>query len=59
LAANASAGFAKDMEQVQVAKDKHSFILADSGRRFIPWGFNYDHDAAGRLTGGSVDEEWS
>jgi Cellulase (glycosyl hydrolase family 5) len=57
-----TAGFAaeaKDMEPVHVAKDKHSFIFADSGRRFVPWGFNYDHDAAGRLIEDYWDGEWA
>jgi hypothetical protein len=59
LAANGSADFANDMEQVQVAKDKHSFVLADSGRRFVPWGFNYDHISDGRLIEDYWDGEWS
>jgi hypothetical protein len=50
---------ATDMEPIQVAKDKHSFVLADSGRRFIPWGFNYDHDADGRLIEDYWDGEWA
>ncbi len=49
---------AADMEPIHVAKDKHSFILADSGRRFVPWGFNYDHDAGGRLIEDYWDGEW-
>jgi hypothetical protein len=47
------------MEQVQVAKDKHSFALADSGRRFIPWGFNYDHDEDGRLIEDYWEDGWA
>lgn len=47
------------MEQVQVAKDKRSFIRADSGNRFVPWGFNYDHDAGGRLIEDYWDGEWA
>ena len=49
---------ADDMEPIHVAKDKRSFILADSGRRFVPWGFNYDHDAGGRLIEDYWDGEW-
>jgi hypothetical protein len=49
---------AGDMERVQVAKDKHSFVLADSGRRFVPWGFNYDHDENGRLIEDYWEDEW-
>ena len=50
---------AKDMEPIQLSKDKHTLILADSGRRFIPWGFNYDHDADGRLIEDYWDGEWA
>jgi hypothetical protein len=59
LAVNGNADAAGGMEQVQVAKDKHSFVLADSGRRFIPWGFNYDRDANGRLIEDYWDGEWA
>ncbi len=52
-------GRVNGMEQIQVAKDKHSFVLADSGRRFVPWGFNYDHDANGRLIEDYWDNEWA
>ena len=50
---------AKDMEPIQLSKDKHTLILADSGHRFIPWGFNYDHDADGRLIEDYWDGEWA
>ena len=59
LAVTGSADRVNGMELVQIAKDKHSFILADSGRRFIPWGFNYDHDAEGRLIEDYWDAEWA
>ena len=58
LSTAAFAADAKDMEPIRVAKDRRSFILADSGRRFTPWGFNYDHDAAGRLIEDYWDGEW-
>ena len=54
-----SAADATDMEPIQVARDKHTFVLADSGRRFTPWGFNYDHDADGRLIEDYWDGEWA
>ena len=44
---------------VQVAKDKKGFVLEPSGKPFIPWGFNYDHDAEGRLIEDYWDEEWA
>ncbi len=37
---------AAEMEFVRVADDKRSFVLEPSGRKFVPWGFNYDHDEA-------------
>lgn len=44
---------ASRMEWVRVANAR-SFALSPSGRPFVPWGFNYDHDAAGRL----IEEYW-
>ena len=34
---------AADLEWVRVADDSRSFVLEESGRPFVPWGFNYDH----------------
>ena len=34
------------------------FALAASGARFVPWGFNYDHDENGRLLEDYWDTEW-
>ncbi len=34
------------------------FARADSARPFVPWGFNYDHDEAGRLIEDYWDAEW-
>jgi hypothetical protein len=39
----------KEMPWVQVSKDQKGFVLEPSGRPFVPWGFNYDHDDKGRL----------
>jgi hypothetical protein len=58
LTVSGGAASANDMEQVQVAKDQHSFVLGDSGRRFAPWGFNYDRDANGRLIEDYWDTDW-
>ncbi len=49
---------AAEMEFVRVADDKRSFGLEKSGRKFAPWGFNYDHDEAGRLIEDYWDKEW-
>jgi hypothetical protein len=40
---------ADDMPWIVVSKDKKAFVLEPSGKRFTPWGFNYDHDSQGRL----------
>lgn len=49
---------AAEMEWVRVGDDKFSFALAKSGRRFVPWGFNYDRDAKGRLLEEYWHDEW-
>jgi hypothetical protein len=43
---------------VEVAKDNTGFVLKDSGQRFVPWGFNYDHDEEGRLIEDYWEQEW-
>jgi hypothetical protein len=43
------------MERVRVSKDGRGFELVPSGREFAPFGFNYDHDEAGRL----IEDYWS
>jgi hypothetical protein len=46
------------MPWVQVSKDKKGFVLEPSARPFVPWGFNYDHDAKGRLIEDYWEDEW-
>ncbi len=46
------------MEPVVVSEDGGGFVLAESGRTFTPWGFNYDHDGAGRLIEDYWEREW-
>jgi hypothetical protein len=47
-----------EMPWVQVSKDKKGFVLDPSGRPFVPWGLNYDHDDKGRLLEDYWDDEW-
>lgn len=47
-----------EMPWLQVSKDKKRFVLQSSGRPFVPWGFNYDHDDKGRLIEDYWDAEW-
>jgi len=46
------------MPWVRVAEDKKGFVLEPSGRRFVPWGFNYGHDDRGRLIEDYWQKEW-
>ena len=46
------------MEWVAVSGDGKSFVLPDSKRPFVPWGFNYDHDERGRLLEDYWQAEW-
>jgi hypothetical protein len=50
---------AGEMEWIRVGEDKHSFVLATSGQRFVPWGFNYDRDARSRLLEDYWLDEWA
>jgi hypothetical protein len=58
LLALASSGLAADLERVRVADDGRTFVLDPSGKTFVPWGVNYDHDRSGRLIEDYWDEEW-
>lgn len=49
-----SAAGAAAMERIAVSPDGGSFVLADSGQAFRPWGFNYDHDRDGTL----IEDYW-
>jgi hypothetical protein len=46
------------LEPIRVASDARSFVLAESGRPFVPWGLNYERDAAGRLLEEIWEEDW-
>jgi hypothetical protein len=45
-------------ERVRLSPDRRGFSLEPSGRRFVPWGFNYDHDEKGRLLEDYWENEW-
>jgi hypothetical protein len=46
------------LDWVRVAEGGRGFALASSGSRFVPWGFNYDHDENGRLLEDYWESEW-
>ena len=43
---------------IVVSPDKSGFVEQGSDRPFTPWGFNYDHDEAGRLLEDYWLDEW-
>ena len=47
------------LERIQVNEAGDGFILTPSGRAFVPWGFNYDHDREQRLLEDYWEREWS
>lgn len=49
---------AVELERIHVSKDGKGFSLAASGKAFVPWGFNYDHDEPGRLLEDYWLTEW-
>jgi len=55
----ASAAASAEQSFIEVAKNQRGFVFADSGRAFVPWGFNYDHDEHGRLLEDYWLDEWS
>lgn len=59
LLALAGDGLAADLPWIKVAGGDRSFVLEPSGRKFVPWGFNYDHDGSGRLIEDYWDNEWA
>ena len=48
----------KALEFIRVSEDKTGFVCATSGRPFIVWGVNYDHDVSGRLLEDYWKDEW-
>jgi hypothetical protein len=46
------------LEPICVSKSGTSFVTTNSGRPFVPWGFNYDRDDSGRLLEDYWDKEW-
>ncbi len=48
----------KGLERIRVRDDGRHFVGDESGRRFIAWGVNYDHDDDGRLLEDYWQDEW-
>lgn len=47
------------LELIRVSENGRHFVGSESGERFFAWGFNYDHDDAGRLIEDYWHQEWS
>jgi hypothetical protein len=47
-----------NLELIQPSKDGSGFVYAGSGRKFLVWGVNYDHDNSGRLLEDYWNKEW-
>jgi hypothetical protein len=47
-----------DLPFVEVADDERGFVVGGEEHRFVPWGFNYDHDEQGRLLEDYWETEW-
>ncbi len=46
------------LELIEVSADGTQFVGAQTGRRFLAWGCNYDHDESGRLLDDYWVDEW-
>lgn len=51
-------GSASGLELIKLSEDGTHFIRAESGKRFVVWGVNYDHDRHDRLIEDYWDDEW-
>ncbi len=49
---------AEELSWIRVSDDGTQFVRTDSGRRFIPYGFNYDHEGDGQLIEDYWVEQW-
>jgi hypothetical protein len=54
----ASPAVAAEMEWVRISDDGRGFVLVDSQKPFVPWGFNYDHEGDGQLLEDYWDDQW-
>lgn len=49
---------AAEMQWIGISDDGQGFALSDSGKPFIPWGFNYDREGDGQLLEDYRDDRW-
>ena len=58
VALMAAIASAEPLERIVVSPDGSHFVGADSGKRILLWGVNYDHDHEGRLLEDYWQAEW-
>lgn len=49
---------AAELDWIQISQDGKSFVTAKEQKKFVPWGFNYDHDRDGRLLEDYWNTDW-
>jgi len=49
---------AADLEWIQISSNKKSFVTSETQKKFVPWGFNYDHDRNGLLLEDYWNTDW-
>ena len=49
---------AADLDFIRIGEDKKTFVHETTKQRYIPFGFNYDHDETGRLLEDYWIDEW-
>ena len=51
-------GLPGGLQPIRISADGRHFTLGRTGKPFYAWGFNYDHDASGRLLEDYWQTEW-
>ncbi|MGF1580523.1 MAG: cellulase family glycosylhydrolase [Gemmataceae bacterium] len=46
------------LKWIKVSRDHKGFETVPGGKKFIPWGFNYDHDEKGELLEDYWEKDW-
>src|SRR6186997_2696253 len=49
----------RHLDGIRPSRDKTHFVREETDQRVVIWGFNYDHDDAGRLLEDYWGEEWA
>src|SRR5262245_34936942 len=49
----------RTLKWIRPSPDKTHFVREGTDERVVMWGFNYDHDDAGRLLEDYWDQEWA